>query len=112
LVTLEAGNSTILSFYWDTADIPYGNYTMSAVADPVPAEIDTTDNSLTYGTVPGDCNGDRIVDIFDIGRISAHWYPGPPVGPLGYHANADINNDGAVDIFDIGIVSAHWRETW
>ena len=63
-------------------------------------------------TIPGDVNGDRIVDIFDIGTISAHWYPGPPVGPLGYDANADINNDGAVDIFDVGIASAQWGQTW
>jgi hypothetical protein len=58
-----------------------------------------------------DVNGDGIVDIFDIGYISSHWYPGPPVGPFGYDANADINNDDAVDIFDIGIASAHWGES-
>ncbi|MGD8505410.1 MAG: dockerin type I domain-containing protein [Candidatus Bathyarchaeota archaeon] len=63
-------------------------------------------------TIPGDVNGDRTVDIFDIGTISAHWYPGPPVGPLGYSMNADINGDGSVDIFDIGITSAHWGQTW
>jgi len=63
-------------------------------------------------TIPGDCNGDRLVDIFDIASISAHWYPGPPIGPLGYHANNDINGDGAVDIFDIGITSANWGQSW
>lgn len=54
-----------------------------AVADTVPDETDTGDNLHTGGTVlmtiPGDVNGDRIVDIFAIGTISAHWYPGPPV---------------------------------
>ncbi|MGD8505767.1 MAG: cohesin domain-containing protein [Candidatus Bathyarchaeota archaeon] len=63
-------------------------------------------------TIPGDVNGDRTVDIFDIGTISAHWYPGPPVGPLGYSTRADINKDGSVDIFDIGITSAHWGQSW
>lgn len=63
-------------------------------------------------TIPGDVNGDRTVDIFDIGTISAHWYPGPPIGPLDYSMNADINGDGSVDIFDIGITSAHWGQTW
>lgn len=62
--------------------------------------------------LPGDANGDGTVDIFDIGTISAHWYPGPPIGPLGYDPSADLNNDGAVDIFDIGIVSANWGQTW
>jgi len=82
----------------------------------VPDETDAYDNSYADRTVlitiPGDTNGDRIVDVFDIGTISAHWYPGPPIGPLSYHPNADINSDEAVDIFDIGITSAHWGETW
>jgi parallel beta-helix repeat protein len=64
-----------------------------------------------YGNILGDVNVDGIVDIFDIGYISAHWYPGPPEGPLGYDANSDINYDGVVDIFDIGICSAHMGET-
>lgn len=46
----------------------------------------------------GDANGDGTVDIFDIGTISAHWYPGPPVGPLGYDIKADMNLDGNIDI--------------
>jgi len=115
-VTLGAGSNITVTFDWDTTGYIKGNYTMSAVVAPVELEFYTLDNTLTNGivmvTVPGDVNGDRIVDIFDIGTISSHWYPGPPVGPLNYHPNADINNDLAVDIFDIGIVSAHWGETW
>ncbi len=62
--------------------------------------------------IPGDVNSDGVVDIFDIGYVSAHWYPGPPTGPSGYDANADINGDGAIDIFDIGITSANWGQSW
>jgi parallel beta-helix repeat protein len=109
--TLENGNSTIITFTWDTTTVPYGNYTISAYANPLPGEVDTADNTYKDATVlvtvPGDVNGDRIVDIFDIGTISAHWYPGPPAGPLGYDANCDINDDRTVDIFDIGTTSAH-----
>ncbi len=68
-------------------------------------------NGVDNFRLPGDANSDRIVDIFDIGSISAHWYPGPPIGPLGYDPEADLNDDGAVDIFDIGIASANWGET-
>ena len=74
------------------------------------------DKTLVHGTIlatiPGDVNGDRRVDIFDIGTISSHWYPGPPEGPLGFDGNADINDDEAVDILDIDITSAHWGQTW
>jgi len=115
-ITLTSGESEIITFTWNTTDVAYGNYTISAAANIVSGETDTADNSLVNGavvvTVPGDVNGDRVVDIFDVGYISAHWYPGPPTGPLGYDPNADINNDGAVDIFDIGIASAHWEQTW
>ncbi len=62
--------------------------------------------------IVGDVNADGSVDIFDIGYISAHWYPGPPFGPLGYDVYADINDDGAVDIIDVGIASANWGQSW
>jgi len=62
--------------------------------------------------LPGDVNADHIVDIADAAVISAHWYPGPPEGPLGYGANADIDNDGNVDIADAAIINAHWGQSW
>ncbi|MGD8505575.1 MAG: dockerin type I domain-containing protein [Candidatus Bathyarchaeota archaeon] len=77
-----------------------------------PPPYDHLDNGLFYNTIPGDVNMDKVVDIFDIGKISSHWYPGPPIGPSGFDIDADINNDGAVDIFDIGITSAHWGDTY
>ena len=61
--------------------------------------------------IVGDVNYDGVVDIYDTGVISAHWHPGPPLGPLGYDPNADINSDGAVDMLDAAIVSAHWGQT-
>jgi hypothetical protein len=116
ITDLASGDSTMIIFEWNTTGMTFGNYTIKAVADTIEEEIDTEDNTLVNGdvmvTIPGDVNGDRVVDIFDIGYISAHWHPGPPVGPLGYDGNADINSDGAVDIFDIGITSAHWGQSW
>jgi len=113
---LAPGNQKTIDFTWNTTGVAYGNYTINVYVTPVPGEIDQSDNTFTDGvvmvTIPGDVNGDRIVDIFDIGSISAHWYPGPPVGPLGYDADVDINSDGTIDIFDIGIASAHWGQAW
>ena len=86
----------------------------------------------------GDINtasiSDNVVDILDDGVVSAHWHPGPPVGPLGYDPIADIfpelqyrdlplvwdaefeqwiqhPSNGAVDIFDSALISAHWLES-
>jgi len=109
--------------YWSNytgIDLLGGSYQNETGSDgigdtPYLIDIDNQDNyplMNPWSPIMGDVNGDGIVDIFDIGSISSHWYPGPPIGPLGYNAIADINNDLAVDIFDIGITSAHWGETW
>ena len=115
-MSLESGAATTVMFVWDTTGFDEAYYVLGAYVTPLVGEIDTTDNTHTYGsllvTVPGDVNGDRVVDLFDAATISAHWYPGPPIGPLGYDPKADINNDGNVDIFDSSIVNTHWGQTW
>jgi len=50
-IILTSRNFTIITFSWDTTGVPYGTYTLSAYAPPVPGETDTTDNSYTNGTV-------------------------------------------------------------
>jgi len=65
-----------------------------------------------WSPVPSDVNRDGIVDIIDVGYVSAHWYPGPPEGPLGYDMYADINDDGEINIIDVALISAHWGESW
>ncbi len=114
-IGLAPNTGITLTFPW-SAGTPYGYYTISAKAKPVPDENDLSDNFFTDGTVmvtiPGDVNFDRIVDILDAGKISAHWYPGPPAGPLGYDLNVDINDDGKIGIHDAGIISANWQKSW
>jgi hypothetical protein len=50
-LTLTSGNSTTLTFTWDTSGFAKGNYTISAVADTVPGETDTADNNRTDGWI-------------------------------------------------------------
>jgi parallel beta-helix repeat protein len=115
-VTLTSGASTTITFTWNTTAFAKANYTISAQVLQFPEESDTTDNvnadSTVLVTISGDVNGDRTVDILDAATISAHWYPGPPIGPLGYGSDADIDNDGAVNIVDASILSAHWGQSW
>jgi hypothetical protein len=116
VVDMATGAVLNLTFPWNTTlVVPNVNYTISAEADVVAGELAIADNIFVDGEVfvkiAGDANGDGTVDIFDVGTVSAHWYPGPPVGPLGYDWHVDINDDGAIDIFDIGIVSANWRRS-
>ena len=112
-ITLSGGNSTTIVFSWNTTGYAKGNYIMSAVADTILGETETADNTYTYGTVlltiPGDVNGDRIVEVYDLFMISK-LYNSTPISP-NWNPNADINNDEAVNTLDIEITSAHWGES-
>jgi hypothetical protein len=60
-ITLTSGNSTTITFTWNTSGFAKGNYTIWAYAWPVPGETHTEDNSLTDGwvtiTTVGDFGG-------------------------------------------------------
>jgi hypothetical protein len=48
---LDFGTQRTLVFNWNTNKVPRGNYTISAHAEPVPGETNTTNNTFTYGTI-------------------------------------------------------------
>ena len=104
--------SVTVSITWSTSGIAKGNYTISAYAEPVPGETDTTDNTLVDGVlyvgIPGDINADGKVDMKDIGSICMAYgsYPGHPK----WNPNADINDDGKVDMKDIGYACMHYGQ--
>jgi hypothetical protein len=54
---LVNGTSTILTFTWDTTDFAFGNYTVSAYAEPVTGEINVANNTFVGGTVQVIQNG-------------------------------------------------------
>jgi len=113
-VTLTGGNSTTLTFTWNTTGFAKGNYTLSAFAHPVLGETDITDNtyidSWTLVTIPGDVDGDRDVDIYDIVRMVTVF--GVSIPDPAYDPNCDIDGDGDIDIFDIVIACNHYGESW
>jgi outer membrane protein assembly factor BamB len=111
-VTLIAGNSTTVTFTWNTAGFAYGNYTLSAYAWPVPGETDTSNNQLVGGqvlvSIPGDIKVDGTVDIFDA-IILAGAYNSKPGDP-NWNPNAEINGDNIVDIYDAIILANHYNQ--
>lgn len=111
--TLTSGNTTILTFTWNTTGWTKGYYAVWAYAEPVASEISTEDNTYTDGVVTvvmqGDVNADGIVDIFDITTVALAFNSKP--GNSNWNPIADINNDGTVDIFDIVVVAIHFGET-
>jgi len=59
--------------------------------------------------IPGDINGDGVVDSTDLGILGVAW--GATLGEPNYMLAADLNSDGVVDSTDLGILGLHWGET-
>lgn len=51
LMTVTSGNSSAITFTWDTTGFALGNYTLSACAEPVSSETNVANNNLTGGWV-------------------------------------------------------------
>jgi len=111
---LGPGENRTLTFKWNTASLDKGNYTMKATAEVDPGEVDVADNTFTDGmifvTLPGDFDGDKDVDIFDIVRMTGVYGVGQ--SDPEYDPNSDVEDDGDIDIFDVVIAADHYGESW
>jgi hypothetical protein len=109
-VTLSSGNSTTITFAWNTTDFAKGTYTISAVADNVPSETDITDNTYIDGTITiamiCDLNNDGIVDMQDLGIVGKAFASYP--GNSRWNPNADLNDDNFVDMPDLAMVGRNF----
>jgi hypothetical protein len=111
-ITLASGASTTLIFTWNTAGVPYGKYSISAYAQPVPAEPNIANNNFTDGnvvvTIPGDISGDFQVTLTDL-VLLANAYGSRP-GDVKWNPNADINGNGVVDLADLVTMAMHYGQ--
>jgi hypothetical protein len=111
-VTLESDSSTTVYFVWNTSGFARGNYTIEAHAWPVTGENGTEDNTFTFPPVkvaiPGDVNGDDIVELSDFFITSQAF--GSTLHSSHWNPNADINGDGYVELMDFWIMSQHFGE--
>jgi hypothetical protein len=111
-VTLKNSTSTNMVLTLNTTGLAYGNYTISAVADAVPNEADTTNNNCTCNVavhvgVPGDISGptlgvyDGKCDLRDVSYLIIRFNSRP--NSANWNPNVDINNDGTVNMRDVQI---------
>lgn len=83
--------------------------TWTAIATISVAQIFTSDR-LTFQVtqnstlIPGDVNGDGIVDIGDVALVGMWWGSPSPPAP----ANVDIDHDGMISITDAAIIGSNW----
>ena len=107
-------NSTTLTVTWNTSGFAKGNYTISVVADPVPGETYTADNTLVDGwvffSIPGDINADRKVDLKDVFAVGKAY--GSVVGDSRYKLNLDVNGDGKIDLKDYFTTCKNYGKSW
>ena len=119
IVDLAGGDSAALMFTWNTTGVAYGNYTMTAVADPVANETNTADNNCTCNIpvhvgVPGDISGptlgvyDGKCDMRDVSYLIIRFNSKP--SSANWNANADINNDATVNMRDISIAILNFNK--
>jgi hypothetical protein len=103
-----------VTFTWDTADFAKGNYNITIYVWPCLSEANTTDNTFVYGwifvSIPGDVDGDRDVDIYDVVKITSIYYA--QIGDPEYKCNSDIDGDGIIDIYDVVRCTSHYGESW
>jgi PKD repeat protein len=107
-VYLEPNATSVLSFVWNTAGVPYcHNYTISAYATPVPYETELTNNTYIDGGVKiritGDINGDGAVNILDC--IAASEAFGSTPSDPEWNSLCDLNSDGRINVLDLIIIS-------
>jgi hypothetical protein len=112
LVSLAPAETRVLTFDWLTSGVPIGTYTIRATAETVLWEANSSNNILSDGqvkvSIPGDVNGDDIVDISDAALIGGYWQSTVPPAP----PEVDINGDGIIDISDAAIVGGNWQRTY
>jgi hypothetical protein len=106
LANMLPGSRAVLTFVWDTTGVSTGYYIITATREGEVGEMflamGSSENGTTvYVGVPGDVNGDHVVDMRDIGEICTAF--ATVLGSSSYVANYDIVDDGRVDMRDIGI---------
>jgi parallel beta-helix repeat protein len=113
-ITLTSGNSTTITFTWNTAGFAKGNYTIWAYAWPVLGETDTSDNRFTDGvvtvTILGDLDGNFAVQLVDL-VILAKAYGSKP-SESEWNPNADLDDNGIVGLPDLVALAKNYGQTY
>jgi hypothetical protein len=110
---LQPGETRTSLFDWSTVGVPVNNYTITAIAPPLPLEINVDNNNATSCVIlipvlRGDVWGpggspDGLVNILDLSRVAAAYPSAFPDAK--YDPNLDVKSDGKIDIADLADVA-------
>jgi hypothetical protein len=113
-IILENNTSITSIIQWNTTSSAKGNYSITAAASVSMGEANVTNNALAdgwmYVGLPGDVNGNHIVNMLDLYLIATNFsktapYASPQI------ANCDVDNDGTINMFDLWITAVHFGQT-
>jgi len=112
--SLLAHANTTLSFTGNTTAFQKGYYVVKAVSSDVPNEMNASDNTLVDGIiyvgVPGDIDGNHIVNMLDLYFIALNFGKSAPFATPQI-ANYDIDNNGIINMLDLYIAATHFGQT-
>lgn len=111
-VTGASGNGTLGTITFKVKG--YGNSTLPLTeVIMLDSQLESTNKTLIHGAVrvkiPGDLNGDEIVNAIDLAAL-ARTYGSSPSSP-NWNAEADINGDLIVNELDLAMLDKHYSET-
>lgn len=106
-IQLDVLQSMEITLEWLTTGISVpAKYLLLAEIDILPNEVNTTDNTLSFGPILaiklGDVIYDRIIDIYDITAVCVTY--GSKEGDYGWYIMTDLVRDGIIDIYDVTTV--------
>jgi hypothetical protein len=110
-ISLNTSEQATNVFGWNTTGLAYGNYNLTAYAQPVQNETYTSNNNFTtlvQVTIPGDMNGDFQVSLADL-VLLANAYGSKP-GDVKWNPNADINGDGKASLADLVVLANRYGQ--
>jgi len=113
LCNMLNGTSIELIFTWNTTDFDKGNCTITAYVTQVLGEMDLTDNCFVCGVyvgIPGDVDGNGIVNMFDLYYVASHF--GASIGQPEYIANYDVDSNSIINMLDLWITARHFGERY
>jgi len=117
VTNLPRCESATLVFNWNTTGVPIDfSYEIKAEATPVTGETDIADNLFVDGTItvekphmPGDVNGDGIVDASDFFYLSRAY--DSKLGDVNWNIDCDFNWDNKVDASDLSEFNNNYGKT-
>lgn len=83
--------------------------TPTPTLSPTPRPTSTSTPNPTSVPMPGDLNGDGVVNLTDLSWLSTDYGKNTLKGDVLTHPQSDINQDGKVDLTDLSLLAANYQ---